>query len=114
MADRSGQQLGNYKLISLIGRGGFAEVYLGEHVRLKTQAAIKVLYTQLEHDDVIAGQPARRTPSSRVVQSESSRQYRTRRDVLIGLVGAGLTIGGGGIVWYELSKGTQNPLVHCG
>ncbi len=47
MADRLGQQLGNYRLIQLLGRGGFAEVYLGEHVRLKTQAAIKVLHTQL-------------------------------------------------------------------
>jgi serine/threonine protein kinase len=51
MADRTGQELGNYRLVSLLGRGGFAEVYLGEHIRLKTKAAIKVLYTQLEGDD---------------------------------------------------------------
>lgn len=43
MADRIGQQLGNYRLKSLLGHGGFAEVYLGEHIFLKTQAAIKVL-----------------------------------------------------------------------
>src|SRR5258706_2249511 len=47
MAERVGQQLGNYRLISLLGEGGFAEVYLGEHVHLGTQAAIKVLQTQL-------------------------------------------------------------------
>ena len=41
--DRIGQQLGNYRLLSLLGKGGFAEVYLGEHVYLKTQAAIKLL-----------------------------------------------------------------------
>src|SRR6202045_1259033 len=52
MADRIGQQLGNYRLIRLIGQGGFAEVYLGEHIHLGTQAAIKVLYTQLISDDV--------------------------------------------------------------
>lgn len=52
MADRVGQQLGNYRLVRLLGTGGFAEVYLGEHLRLKSQAAIKVLHTSLEDDDV--------------------------------------------------------------
>jgi serine/threonine protein kinase len=47
MADRVGQQLGNYRLIRLLGQGGFAEVYLGEQVYLETEAAIKVLQTQL-------------------------------------------------------------------
>src|SRR6266702_1262549 len=52
MTDRVGQQLGNYRLISLLGRGSFAEVYLGEHVYLETQAAIKVLHTQLASEDI--------------------------------------------------------------
>lgn len=52
MADRIGEQLGNYQLIRLLGEGGFAEVYLGEHIHLSTQAAIKVLHTQLTSDDV--------------------------------------------------------------
>ncbi|HTK09030.1 MAG TPA: serine/threonine-protein kinase [Ktedonobacteraceae bacterium] len=51
MADRSGQQLGNYRLVRLLGQGGFAEVYLGEHLHLETQAAIKVLHTQLTAQD---------------------------------------------------------------
>jgi serine/threonine protein kinase len=46
-----GQQLGNYQLIQLLGEGGFAEVYLGEHVYLKTLAAIKVLHTRLAPED---------------------------------------------------------------
>lgn len=43
MTTREGQQLGSYKILHLLGRGGFADVYLGEHVLLKTKAAIKVL-----------------------------------------------------------------------
>lgn len=54
MAIQLGQQLGNYKLISLLGSGGFGEVYLGEHIHLGTFAAIKVLggkFSQQELED---------------------------------------------------------------
>jgi len=50
MVVSAGQKLGNYRLIRSIGRGGFAEVYLGEHIYLKTPAAIKVLETRLIQD----------------------------------------------------------------
>ena len=50
MTDRVGQQLGNYRLSRLLGRGGFAEVYLGEHVYLKTPAAIKLLQGKLANE----------------------------------------------------------------
>ena len=50
--NRIGQQLGNYRLVRLLGGGGFAQVYLGEHVRLHTQAAIKVLHTQIAASDI--------------------------------------------------------------
>ena len=49
---RTGQQLGNYRLIQLLGRGSFADVYLGEHIHLNTQAAIKVLDMRLTNDDM--------------------------------------------------------------
>lgn len=51
MVDRIGQQLGNYRLRRLLGKGGFAEVYLGEHIHLGTQAAVKVLRAQLSQSD---------------------------------------------------------------
>src|SRR5205807_373019 len=35
-----------------LGEGGFAKVYLGEHVYLKTQAAIKVLHTRIANTDL--------------------------------------------------------------
>lgn len=55
ITNRVGQQLGNYRLTGLLGRGGFAEVYLGEHVYLKTQAAIKVLQARLAGAEEMAG-----------------------------------------------------------
>jgi predicted ATPase/serine/threonine protein kinase/DNA-binding CsgD family transcriptional regulator len=51
MTDRVGQQLGNYRLLKLIGRASFSEVYLGEHQHLNTQAAIKVLNTHFTSED---------------------------------------------------------------
>jgi serine/threonine protein kinase len=47
MADRVGQQLGNYRLVALLGQGSYAQVYLGQHVRLPLQVAIKVLHSHL-------------------------------------------------------------------
>ncbi len=52
MADRTGQRLGNYVLGLKIGEGGFAEVYLGEHIELGTQAAIKVLNSKISDDEI--------------------------------------------------------------
>src|SRR5258708_12250908 len=51
-ADWTGRELGKYGLGSVLGHGGFAEVYLGEHIYLETQAAIKVLHTQLASTDI--------------------------------------------------------------
>ncbi len=48
MADRVGQQLGNYRLLRVLGQGAFAEVYLGEHLYLERPAAIKVLHVQMD------------------------------------------------------------------
>lgn len=42
-ASHNGQRIGNYRLVQLLGQGGFAEVYLAEHIHLNTQVAVKLL-----------------------------------------------------------------------
>lgn len=49
--DWRGRQLGNYRLLRLVGRGGFASVYLGEHIHLQTQVAIKLMQARLTRQD---------------------------------------------------------------
>lgn len=45
MIDYTGQQIGSYRLVRRLGLGGFASVYLGQHLRIATkQAAIKLLH----------------------------------------------------------------------
>ncbi len=43
VGERIGQQLGDYRLVRLLGRSRFAEVYYGEHLQLDIPVAIKVL-----------------------------------------------------------------------
>ncbi|MFN6203751.1 MAG: protein kinase domain-containing protein [Acidobacteriota bacterium] len=50
-AERVGQHLAHYRIVSLLGRGGMGLVYLAEDVNLKRQVAIKFLPAayQLDH-----------------------------------------------------------------
>src|SRR5579884_882628 len=50
--DLTGIQLGDYRLVRLLGQGSFAEVYLGEHTRLTAKAAIKVLHAHLPTEEI--------------------------------------------------------------
>src|SRR5262245_39799902 len=45
-----GWELANYKIISLLGRGGMGEVYLAEDKRLRRKVAIKMLPAQFTND----------------------------------------------------------------
>lgn len=52
MGTRLGQQLGVYRLLRLLGQGGFADVYLAEHIHLDRLVAIKVLQRRLIGDNL--------------------------------------------------------------
>src|SRR5262245_17450765 len=45
-----GQEIANYKIISLLGRGGMGEVYLAEDKRLHRKVALKLLLAQFTND----------------------------------------------------------------
>lgn len=52
MAAPMKEQFGSYRLIRLLGKGAFADVYLGQHVYLNTKAAIKVLHGRLTSESM--------------------------------------------------------------
>jgi hypothetical protein len=45
-----GQQIGSYKVISLLGAGGMGEVYLAQDARLERRVAVKMLPAELASD----------------------------------------------------------------
>ena len=47
-------QVGNYLLLRELGQGGYANVYLAEHLYLKHQVALKLLNLSLtQHEDLV-------------------------------------------------------------
>lgn len=46
-----GEQFGNYQLVQFLGDGAFAEVYRGKHIRMESDAAIKIPLIQLNQED---------------------------------------------------------------
>ena len=47
MALQAGHLFGNYRIVRLLGEGGFGEVYLAENPLIERRAAAKVLHTAL-------------------------------------------------------------------
>ncbi len=105
--DRIGQQLGNYRLVRLLGGGGFAQVYLGEHVRLHTQAAIKVLHTQIAATEI----DSFLTEAQTIAHLEHSHIVRVLDfDVAEGIPFLVMSYAPNGTLRQRHPKGTQLPL----
>jgi len=48
-----GTELGNYRIVDALGKGGMARVYVGEHLLLGRRAAIKILDRRFDDDETI-------------------------------------------------------------
>lgn len=129
MIDRIGQFVGNYRFIQLLGQGGSAEVYLGEHIFLKTLAAIKILPTKLAQSDLEsflneARIIARLTHPNivrvldfgvengnrtRVFDGTTHQQEMSRFDIEIGFPFLVMEYAPNGNLRKRFAKGTHNP-----
>ncbi|HRE46402.1 MAG TPA: protein kinase [Aggregatilineales bacterium] len=50
MSDLSGAQIGNYRIVGLLGKGGMAAVYRAQQLNINREVAIKVIKTELAND----------------------------------------------------------------
>lgn len=109
MFDRVGQQLGSYRLIRLLGQGGFAEVYLGQHIRLESYAAVKVLNAQLAASDVSGFQREAHT-IARLLHPHIIRVFDY--DVADGAPFLIMDYAPNGTICNRYPKGTRVPIAH--
>src|SRR5258706_1889640 len=109
MVDRAGQQLGSYRLIRLLGRGGFAEVYLGEHIRLNNHAAVKVLNTHIADSEAESFQREAHT-IARLLHPHIIRVFDY--DIAEGIPFLVMDYAPNGTLRNRHPKGTHVPLVN--
>jgi len=64
-----GENLGHYKIVQLLGKGGMGEVYVADDTRLNRQVALKVLPSEL------AGDPERRARFEREAQAVAALNH---------------------------------------
>ena len=122
MTSRLGQRLGNYRLIRSLGHGGFADVYLGEHRFLKTQAAIKVLHTRLNNEAITDFLAEARTIAGLIhphivrvldfgVEGKESDPEQSEINIEGGIPFLVMDYAPGGTLRKRHPKGTRLPLV---
>lgn len=109
MTDRVGQRFGDYRLTRFIGRGGFGDVYQGQHVTNSTLAAIKLMETRLDADDL------------KLFIQETSTIFRMKHPRIVQMLDFGISSDGipflamayapNGTLRQRHSRGTRLPLV---
>jgi WD40 repeat protein len=64
VSDLIGEQWGNYRLVKFVSRNGLADLYMGNHVRLKTPATLEIFHAQLAKD----GMPTFQCEAQKLIQ----------------------------------------------
>jgi serine/threonine-protein kinase len=95
MAMQTGQPFGNYRIVRLIGEGGFGEVYLAENPLIERRAAVKVLHPNLAQD----------TESIRRFLNEARAASAIRHPNIIDVLDAGVTPEGVPYILMEFLDG---------
>jgi len=96
MEDYAGQQLGEYRLNQLLGKGGFGDVYLGKHIHEHTQAAVKVLRGRLSNEKDLQE------------FVNEARSFRLKHPHIVQLLDFG--IGGGGLPFLVIDYAPNGTL----
>ncbi len=97
MAVAAGQSFGNFKIVRLLGEGGFGEVYEAENPLLQRRAAIKVLHTGMVQDPELV----------RRFLNEARSASAIRHPNIIDVFDAGVTPGGEPYILMEFLAGNS-------
>ena len=97
MALQAGQAFGNYRIVRLLGEGGFGEVYLAENPLLERRAAVKVLHAGLARDPELV----------RRFLNEARAASAIRHPNIIEVFDAGLTPEGAPYILMEFLEGVS-------
>jgi serine/threonine protein kinase len=97
MALQSGLVFGNYKIVRLLGEGGFGEVYLAENPHIERRAAVKVLHAMLAQDKELV----------RRFLNEARAASAIRHPNIIDVFDAGVTPDGAPYILMEFLEGAS-------
>jgi serine/threonine protein kinase len=93
----AGQLFGNYRIVRLLGEGGFGEVYLAENPLIERRAAVKVLHTALARDAELV----------RRFLNEARAASAIRHRNIIEVFDAGVTADGAPYILMEFLEGVS-------